>query len=154
MTHAGPLGLIPLGVAVAAVVALALAARRPPFVTLELTGDLLRVRLGLLDRFCCLHGDLLLPTASIAGVAVASRTAVPRSGLRLPGTSVPGVIRAGSFGRGPRRDFWDVRRAESYLVVVLHPGGPYRRVVLEVPDPTEEAARLRGPLGSYEGTFR
>jgi hypothetical protein len=39
------------------------------------------------------------------------------------------------------------------LVIELQRGEPYRRVVLEVPDPRAEALRLRPALGTYTGSF-
>lgn len=96
---------------------------------------------------------MTIPVASVAGVAVAPRRLVPQTGFRLPGTGIPGVLRAGSYGTGARRDFWLVRRADLVLVIELHPGGRYRRLVLEVPDPHAEALRLRPHLGSYTGLF-
>jgi hypothetical protein len=71
--------------------------------------------------------------------------------MRLPGTGVPGVIRAGSYGTGERRDFWNVRRGEYCLVIQLEPGQEYRRLVLEVADPQEVAERLRARVGTFTG---
>lgn len=128
-------------------------ARRTPKVTLTVVADALQIRLGGVDALYCLKRTLVLPLASIQGVAVATKASVPRTGLRLPGTSLPGVIRAGSYGTGRSRDFWDVRRATVYFVVQLLPGGRYRRVVLELPDPQGEVARLAPVIGVYEGAF-
>ncbi len=115
-------------------VALVRAILLPPRLHVQARPDGLHVRLGLRDRCLCLRGDLLLPRAAIGEITVKAAEEVARTGLRLPGTSVPGLVRAGSFGRGERREFWDVRRAPSYLVVELRPGAAYRRVVLEVRD--------------------
>jgi hypothetical protein len=46
-----------------------------------------------------------------------------------------------------------VRNADHLLVVELEPGEPYRRIVLELPDPHAEALRLRPLLGAFTGTF-
>jgi hypothetical protein len=71
--------------------------------------------------------------------------------VRLPGTEIPGFIRAGSFGRGPTREFWDVRRGESVLVIQTTAAAPYARLVLEVDDPAGKAAWLRSELGREAG---
>jgi hypothetical protein len=50
--------------------------------------------------------------------------------LRLPGTSIPGLIETGSFGFR-RREFWYVRRGKRVMVINLR-RGPYVRLVIEV----------------------
>ena len=134
--------LLPLIPVVAVLVVLALTWRRPSN-QLIVEGDVLRLHLGFWDRVYCCRSDVLVPLAQVAGVAVSPRRLVPASGLRLPGTGMPGVIRAGSFGTGSSRDFWNVRRADTLLVVALRPGAGYRRLVLEVADPTAAADALR-----------
>jgi hypothetical protein len=148
-----PDALLTVSIVLGLVVALLVGTRRPSAVELVMDGDVLRIRIKGKDAIYSLRRSLVLPVASIKGIAVAPSHLVPRTGLRLPGTSVPGVIRAGSYGTGPTRDFWLVRRAEQLLVLELEPGAPYRRVVLEVPDPHGEVLRLRPVLGAYTGTF-
>lgn len=96
--------------------------------------------------FCC-RRRVDVPLGQVESVAIYPRSQVPAEGLRLPGTSVPGVIRAGSYGVRPYRDFWDVRSGAEVLVVQLKPGADYRRLVLELPNAGEEVLRLR-PLVS------
>jgi hypothetical protein len=122
---------------------LLLACTRQPSVALLVEGDSLRVHLSPLDKLVCCRGDVVVPLTQVAEVVAARSVDVPRTGLRLPGTSLPGVIRAGSYGRGDERDLWDVRRGEAVLVLQLRGGAPYRRVVLGVPDPAGEARRLQ-----------
>jgi hypothetical protein len=126
---------------------------RAPDVRLEVRNGELRVQQGWWDSIYCLKRRLDIPLDAIEGVAVAPKRKVPATGLRLPGTGVPGVIRAGSYGTGSSRDFWNVRRAQEYLVIQLAPGASYRRIVLEVPDPHAEALRLRPTVGAYTGDF-
>jgi hypothetical protein len=143
------LAVVPL----AALALLLLRMRKPPRLTLDVEGNVLRVRQGFWDGVYCLKRGLDLPVAEIEGVSAAPRGVIPATGLRLPGTSMPGVIRAGSYGTGATRDFWNVRRAKIVLVVQMRPVANYRRIVLEVPDPHAQALRLVPALGAYEGTF-
>ena len=55
-------------------------------------------------------------------------------GLRLPGTSVPGVITAGTFYQDGKRIFWDVHNAANTVVVDLQ-DDRYDELVVEVADP-------------------
>ena len=54
--------------------------------------------------------------------------------MHLPGTWVPGVLRAGSWGVGERRQLWLAHRGDQLLAIYLR-GVPYHRVVVEVEDP-------------------
>jgi hypothetical protein len=145
--------LAPVFVVCALLVALVLGARLPSGVRLDVEGESLVVRITGKDALYSLRRTLRLPLGVVTGVAAAPRKAVPQTGMRLLGTGIPGVIRAGSYGTGSARDFWLVRRAKQVLVIELEPGAPYRRIVLEVPDASAEAIRLRPLLGAYTGTF-
>ena len=142
--------LIPIA-AVVGFAVWAAARSAPPVVTVEVNE--LLIRFGLKDAVLGLRREFRIPLASIKGVAVAPVRSVPRTGLRLPGASIPGVLRAGSYGVVPNRDFWMLRRAETVLVIELEAGEPYRRIVLEVPEPQGLAHALRPKVGAYTGTF-
>ena len=123
--------------------------RRPAALDISVRDDRLVVRMLGWDVIYCCRREVSVPVAAVEGVCVARRESVPAKGLRVPGTSIPGVIRAGSYGSGDERDFWDVRRGEDVLVVQLRPGADeYRRLVLEVRDPHSEMLRLRPILGA------
>jgi hypothetical protein len=140
-------------IATAIIVALLATATRPSPLSIDVEGETLSIRIHGHDGVLTLHRELRIPLTQVEGVAVAARRLVPATGMRLPGTGIPGVIRAGSYGVGSSRDFWLVRKAQQVLVFELAPGAPYRRIVLEVPDPHAEALRLRPLLGAYTGTF-
>jgi hypothetical protein len=136
-------------VAITALVALLVwNTRRPPALNITVQDDQLTVRLLGWDVLYCCRRQVIVPLAAVDGVCVAPRQDIPVQGLRLPGTGIPGVIRAGSYGTGDQRDFWDVRRAAEVLVIQMKPrAAGYRRMVLEVPDPHGELTRLRPTLG-------
>jgi hypothetical protein len=138
---------------VGVLLALLLATRLPTRVDITVKDDAVRIRPGRLDGVLALRKQLRFPLNQVQGVAAVARQQVPATGVRLPGTSFPGLIRCGSFGTGAGRDFWLVRRPNEVLVIQLAPGAAYRRIVLEVPDPHAEALRLQPLLGAYTGTF-
>ncbi|MDX6216106.1 MAG: hypothetical protein QOG99_1690 [Frankiales bacterium] len=147
-----PDAVVPL-LATAVVLAVLLPVRRPPRNRLTIGDDALRLQLGVWDKLYCCRSDVVVAIADVEGVTVSPRRLVPVSGIRLPGTAIPGLMRAGSYGRGSARDFWNVRRADSLLVIQLRPGAAYRRLVLEVIDPTTTARDLRPALGAYTGAL-
>ncbi len=119
----------------------------PARVSFELDGGVLVIGLGAADRLLCLHGPIRLPLAQIRSVRVVGRDEVSRPVLRFPGSYIPGVITAGSYGLGAERSFWDVRKASRVLVIACQPDAAYSSLVLEVPDPDEAAARLAHSVG-------
>ena len=145
-----------MGEALAAVIpallvaALLLNIRKPTNIGLDVAGDRLVVELRRWDAFYCCRRRIDLAVQDVEGVGVYDRQAIPAEGLRLPGTSVPGVIRAGTYGTGSARDFWDVRRGRQLLVIQMKPDADYRRLVLEVPEPHEQMLRLRPVLGPLD----
>jgi hypothetical protein len=145
--------VVSLAITAPVVALIVLAARRPGGVRLEVANDEVHVVFTGAAPWLVMQRRLTIPASSVRGVAVVPSRLVPRTGLRLPGASFPGVIRAGSYGTGPQRDLWFVRGAEHLLVIELEPGEPYRRIVLEVPDAHAEALRLRPVLGAYTGAF-
>ena len=63
-------------------------------------------------------------------------------GWRLPGTSVPGLITAGSYVKQGAWSFWDVVRPSKVIAVTLR-NHRFSRLVIEVADPIGDIARLQ-----------
>ncbi len=110
------------------------------------TEELITLRLGPVDSVFALKGRLDIPRSRISSVEVIDRSEVPSTEgawLRAPGTHVPGLIRYGSYGREPLREFWLVRRQKQ--VVEVHVcDWAYHRLILGVSDPEGHAAAIRG----------
>lgn len=107
--------------------------------------DHLVVRLTGWDRLWALSAGVDVPLRSVVAARPMSRrdARTLASGLRLPGTSLPGVIQAGSYRSlsGQGWSLWSVRRAGTVLVIDLQ-NQPYRHLVLEVDDPVAMAAEI------------
>ena len=104
----------------------------PPNLVVEVQGA---------DKFFALKSRLVIPLAHV--VRADTDPAAARKGwkgLRLPGTSIPGVLTAGSFYWRGVWTFWDVRRADRTIVIDLR-NERYSRLVVEVADP-EAAVRM------------
>lgn len=109
-------------------------------------GSAIHVRPRGLDVLWCLSSGVTVPVGDIVSARAVSRSALPRRGLRLPGSNIPGIITAGSYGTGHTRTFWDVRRADTVVAITCVEGSPYRQIVIEVDDPHATADRLRTQL--------
>jgi hypothetical protein len=120
-----------------------------PAVDIDLVDGNLVIRMRGLDMLVAFRRTLRVPADHVRGVAVQHRDRLPQIGMYFPGIALPGVLYAGAFGVGDQRSFWHVRRAELLLRIECVPGAEFRRLVLQVPDPTAIAGVLRPVLGAY-----
>lgn len=111
-------------------------------VQLRVSEDGVTVRFTGSDRVYAYRRGVYLPLGRVLMARpMARRDAVAASPrMHLPGVTVPGLLRAGSYGVGERRQLWMVRGATLLLAIYLR-GDPYHRVVVEVDDP-EALSRL------------
>ncbi len=103
-----------------------------------------------LDKLWAFKGRMEIPLRHIRGVR-ADPTAARAwwKGLKMLGTSLPGVIAAGTFYQDGKRIFWDVHDPESAVVVELV-DERYSELIVQVADPDATVAQLdeaRGRCG-------
>ena len=107
--------------------------------------DHLNVRLTGFDRVLALKNHLDVPLNRVSSAEVIERKRVPPTPgtwLRAPGTHVPGLIRHGSYGREPNREFWAMYR-QRYALVISVDGWKYSRLVLGAKDAPLHAGEIR-----------
>jgi hypothetical protein len=93
-----------------------------------------------------MKGEVRVPLSQVSEVRDGvARRSVP-SGFRLPGTSFPGVIQAGTFRTRGERSFWLVGRAPTVTVIEC-PGGRFDRIVLQLTDKAAVELRRAVPSG-------
>ncbi len=105
------------------------------------------------SRLWCFKSRLEIPLTHIRSVGVDG--ALPKGfWIRLPGTYIPGVIKAGSYtnGRG-RWSFWDIRRARDKILVIELSGWKYDFVVVDVGNPAVTLAMVPGALEPVRSTY-
>jgi hypothetical protein len=70
------------------------------------------------DKLWAFKGSLEIPLQHIAGIRADPDVAHGwYHGIRMPGTSIPGVITAGTFYQHGERVFWDVHNPDNTIVV-------------------------------------
>jgi hypothetical protein len=95
----------------------------------------LHVEIEGLDRLWSFQRRLTIPMAHVRSATADPYIGRERSsGLRFPGVSLPGVIKAGTYIAQGERSFWLVRNPDNVVVIELR-DEPYARLVLDVDDP-------------------
>ena len=110
--------------------------------------QMLLVGLGPIGRVLAVKRRLEIPLHLVAGACAIDRNDVPPgegTWLRAPGTHIPGLIRYGSYGRAPHREFWAVTRQSRVLVVTVA-DWEYTRVILGMSGPDSAAASISAAL--------
>ena len=91
-----------------------------------------------------MRDSIQIPLASIEIVRMdAERARAGPEGTRNPGTSIPGLLTAGTFNAGVARTFWDVHNPENTIVIELR-DERYRELIVEVSDPQDAVELIRG----------
>jgi hypothetical protein len=115
-------------------------------VSVSIEGDRVRFEVEGWDKLWSLKSQLEIPLSHVIEARVDPEPARGWwHGLKLPGTSLPGVITAGTFYQSDGAVFFDVHDPERTIVVELE-HEHYRRLVLEVENPDEVVARLRAAI--------
>jgi hypothetical protein len=111
---------------------------------LQIEGDRLKVNLSFLEKLLTLQFNYAfeIPLEHIERVTTEKPSG---SGLqyKLPGTAIPGLLKAGTYYSDRGREFWYVTGDRHYLVLELKDEF-YQRVVLSLDQNEAWAERLAG----------
>ena len=100
------------------------------------------------DKLWSLRSRLEIPLAHIRGAHWDPKPAMGWfQGLKLAGSDLPNLFKAGTFYQEGGLIFWDVRHPEHALAVDLE-HERYRKLVIEVDDPNAEAALINDALAA------
>jgi hypothetical protein len=107
-------------------------------VDVDITSAEVVLRVRGLHRLWALKREVRIPRAQLkrveAGVTPDARARLWRS-LRMPGTSVPSLITAGSYRSLRQWAFWDVVGNGENAVTLSTEGHRYKQLVVDVADP-------------------
>lgn len=112
---------------------------------LILNSHQLKIDLDLWERIWAFYfnSELIIPLTHIKQVT----TDEPHSSwadVRLPGTFLPGVIKAGTYYTGHGREFWYATRTGKYLTLELE-NEFYKRIVLTLDENQDWVDRINQP---------
>jgi hypothetical protein len=99
---------------------------------LSVDHDTLVVTLTFWEKIWCIHGSLRIPLAHVRAV----KAELPPSSwkeFRMPGSFVPGLIKAGTYLTPRGKEFWCVMRGHPRHLCIELEGERYARLVLALP---------------------
>jgi hypothetical protein len=67
-------------------------------------------------------------------------------GLKVAGTDLPNIFRAGTFYQQGEWVFWDVHHPEKTIVIQLE-HERYKKLIVEVENPEQEIQKIKRSLG-------
>jgi len=98
------------------------------------------------DQLWSLRSRLEIPLTHIRGAHTDPHPAMGWfQGLKLAGSDLPNLFRAGTFYQDGGLVFWDVRHPENTIVVDLD-HERFQKLVIEVADPTAAAKQITSAL--------
>jgi hypothetical protein len=88
-----------------------------------------------MDKLWAFKSQLCIPLQNITGVRLDQEVVKEWiHGIRMPGTSLPGVITAGTFYQDGKKVFWDIHHPERAVIISLAHEF-YNELVIEVEAP-------------------
>jgi hypothetical protein len=116
-------------------------------VVLSVEGDSAVFEVQGWDQLWSLRSRLEIPLAHITGAHWDPEPAMGWfQGLKLAGTDVPNLFRAGTFYQDGGLVFWDVSHPERTVVIDLE-HERYKRLVVEVADPLAAVTLITRSIG-------
>ena len=104
-------------------------------------------------KFWALKSRMEVPLTHIASVRVDPDVEMGWSaqGLKVAGTGIPNVFKAGTFLIAGEKVFWDVRNKDKAIVIELR-DEKYARLIVEVADPYFEVTEISRALANRPST--
>ena len=100
------------------------------------------------DKVWSLRSQLTIPLTHIKNAHVDTDPAMGWfQGVKLGGTDIPNVFRAGTFYQQGELVFWDVHEPANTIVIELK-HERYKKLIIEVADPQREAQKINKAVKS------
>ena len=115
---------------------------------IRVTNDELIVHVVGFDKVLALHGNLTIPLSHVTGADTDVQEAMKVwVGVKVAGSGIPGVVRAGTWAEGDGFVFWDVHEGNRAIAISLD-HEHYKRLVIEVDNPEEAVARINAAVAA------
>lgn len=115
-------------------------------VSLTIGDDVLGIEMHGADKLWSLHSHIDIPLRNVQGIRRdPDRVRQRWSGLRAPGTWIPGFVKAGTFHKDGKSVFFDVHDPASTVIIELR-DERYSELVLEVAEPERVVAEVSAAI--------
>jgi len=99
------------------------------------------------DKLWSLRSRLEIPLSHIKSIYADPEPAMGWfQGLKIAGTDVPNIFRAGTFYQQGELVFWDVHEPEKTIVIELA-HERYKKLIVEVEDTKQEIQKINSSIG-------
>ncbi len=99
------------------------------------------------EKLWSLPSHLEIPLSHIRGAHIDREPAMGWfQGLKLAGTDLPNIFRAGTYYQKGELVFWDVHNPENTIVIELE-HERYKKLVIQVGDPEQEVKKINSSSG-------
>jgi hypothetical protein len=116
-------------------------------VKINIEGDKAVFEVEGLDKLWSLRSRLEIPLSHIRSVYADPEPAMGWfQGLKIAGTDIPNIFRAGTFYQQGGLLFWDVSEPEKTIVIELA-HERYKKLIIEVENPKQEIQKINGSIG-------
>ena len=113
--------------------------------TLEITQDVLRLRMSRTERLAGLHTDITVPVSDVISITAVDDPWTTMRGMRAPGPGIPKVLMIGTTRTSGTKDFCVVRGRGPAVVVTLSTG-EFARLIVSDPTAESTAAQLTASI--------
>lgn len=107
---------------------------------LQIINDTLEIHFSMTEKILAIHGSMQIPLSHI--VQATGMLLEPTwKQIRMPGTTLPGIIKAGTYFTNRGKEFWYLTRGNEVLRLELKDEF-YDRVILGIKDSSFWTSRL------------
>ena len=119
-------------------------------VTLSIEGSSLLLDVQGWDKLWAMKSRLEIPLSHIKDIHRDADMKIGwYGGLKMPGTDIPNVFRAGTFYVQGDWVFWDVRHPEQAIIISLA-DERYAKLIVEVPEPQAALQLVQDALARHK----
>ncbi len=106
---------------------------------IRIEGNTVVISLSFWERVWAFHRSFRIPRSHVTGMSQALPPSTWKE-IRIPGTFLPGIIKAGTYLTPRGKEFWYVTRRNPQPLVLELRDEKYKRIVLTLPAGTAAPA--------------
>ena len=115
-------------------------------IKLEIIDNVLHLSVEGMDKILALKSKLSVPLEHITAIRIDEEIVKNKfHGFKMPGTTIPGIITAGSFYQDGKHIFWDIHHPKQAVIISLD-HEHYDQLVIEVENPESFVQEVQGKI--------